>query len=451
MHPATLQSVILTAAAMRAAEEQAMAAGADVQMLMERAGAGIARWTARLASGAPVLVLCGPGNNGGDGYVAARILREGGADVRVAALAAPKTDAARNAARRWAGQVEALADAAGAPIVIDALLGTGASRGLGDPRATQLIGSARLAVAADLPSGLDADSGQPLGEVASCAVTLALGAMKPAHLLQPGAELCGAVRLVDIGIEVAGDTRVLGWPELPALDTSSHKYSRGMVAVVSGAMAGAALLAAEATLHGGAGYVLLAGGKTTGGPHALVRRRLGPDTLTHRRIGCVVIGPGLGRDTEGQRRLELALASGRPLVIDGDALHLVDPGAIPAGSILTPHAGEFTALFGETEGSKLERTRAAARTSGAVVVHKGPDTVIAAPDGRAVIAPPATPWLSAAGTGDVLAGAIAAQRAAGLDAFAAAQAGVWLHSRAAGRLGPAFVADDLAYALSFAR
>lgn len=442
---------ILTAADMRAAEEAAIAAGTDVDTLMERAGAWVARWAARLAPGAPVLVLCGPGNNGGDGYVAARLLRAGGADVRVAALAEPKTDAARRAAAQWDGPVGALRDAASAPVVIDALLGTGASRPLDVPEAARLIGAAKLAIAVDVPSGLDADGVRAPECVGRCHLTLALGALKPAHLLQPGANLCGAVRLVDIGVPTVSDTHVLPTPDLPAPGPNAHKYSRGMVAVVSGAMPGAALLAAEAALHGGAGYVMLAGGKTTGGPHALVRRRLDGDTLGERRIGCVAVGPGLGRDPEGQGRLDLALASGHPLVIDGDALHLVGADAIPAGSILTPHASEFVALFGTGGGSKLDRTRAAARTSGAVVVHKGADTVIAAPDGRAVIAPPTSAWLSTAGTGDVLVGAIAAQRATGLDPFAAAQAGVWLHARAAERLGAAFIADDLPRALSQVR
>lgn len=442
---------ILTAAEMRAAEDAAIAAGTDVDTLMERAGAGVARWATRLAPGAPVLVLCGPGNNGGDGYVAARLLRAGGADVRVAALADPKTDAARRAAAQWDGPVGTLPDTAGAPVVIDALLGTGASRPLDVPEAAALINAARLAIAVDVPSGLDADGVRAPDGVARCHLTLALGALKPAHLLQPSADLCGAVRLVDIGVPTPSETCVLPTPDLPTPGPNAYKYSRGMVAVVSGAMPGAALLAAEAALHGGAGYVMLAGGKTPGGPHALVRRRLDDDTLGERRIGCVAVGPGLGRDAEAQRRLGLALTSGHPLVIDGDALHMVRADAIPASTILTPHAGEFAALFGAGDGSKLDRTRAAARASGAVIVHKGADTVIAAPDGRAVIAPPTSAWLSTAGTGDVLAGAIAAQRAAGLDPFAAAQAGVWLHAQAAERLGAAFIADDLPRALSQVR
>lgn len=442
---------ILTTAEVRAAEQRAIDGGVDVGTLMERAGSGVARWTARLAAGYSVLVLCGPGNNGGDGYVAARVLAAAGVSVRVAALAEPKADAARSAASRWDGPVASLARAEPAPVVIDALFGTGANRVLEDRRANALIEAARLAIAVDVPSGLHPDTGAALGTVSPCHVTLALGALKPAHLLQPGAELCGAVRLVDIGIAAAADTRVMAQPQLPPPGPGTHKYSRGMVAVISGAMPGAALLAAEAALRSGAGYVVLAGDSTGDGLNALVHRACDASTLGDARLGCVVVGPGLGRDGEAADRLRMALTCGRPLVIDGDALHLLDHAAILADSILTPHGGEFAALFGAGEGSKLDRTRAAARATGAVIVHKGADTVIAAPDGRVVIAPPASAWLSTAGTGDVLAGAIAAQRAAGLGPFAAAQAGVWLHSRAAERLGAAFAADDLAGALGQVR
>lgn len=441
---------VLSASEMRAAEERSVASGGSVVALMERAGAGIARWTARLAAGAPVLVLCGPGNNGGDGYVAARLLQAQGMNVRLAALRPPVTDAARAAAAHWTGPVETLFEASTAPIVVDALLGTGASRELSDPDAHRLIAGARFTIAVDLPSGLDSDSGRPLGPVTPCDVTLALGALKPAHLLQPGAALCGAVRVVDIGIVAESATRVLDSPALPTPGAEAHKYSRGMVAVVAGAMPGAALLAGEAALRSGAGYVALVG-DAPGGPHALIHRTFDSTGLDDSRIGCVVIGPGLGRDGEAPERLQAALSSGRPILIDGDALRLVDPRHIPPGSILTPHAGEFDGLFGSGEGSKLDRTRAAAAQCGAVIVHKGADTVIAAPDGRATLCPPTNPWLSTAGTGDVLAGAIAAQRATGLDPFAATQAGVWLHGRGADRLGHAFIADDLARALSAVR
>lgn len=442
---------VLSVTELRAAEASAIASGLSVFAMMERAGAGVAQWAARLGGGADVLVLCGRGTNGGDGYVAARSLRERGVPVRVAALGDPRAGAARTAAAAWAGPVEGIDDAEPAAVVIDALLGTGADRPLHVPAATALIRAARLSLAVDLPSGIDADSGKAIGDVAECDVTLALGALKPAHLLQPGARLCGAVRLVDIGIDAAGDTRMLSRPLLTIPGPADHKYTRGMVAVVAGAMPGAAALAATAALRSGAGYVALVGDSEPGGPAALVRRPYSVEMLADRRVGCVLIGPGLGRNDEARAKLATTLGAGRSLVLDGDALHLLKVDQIPAGSILTPHAGEFDALFGAGDASKLERTRNAARRSGAVVVHKGPDTIIAAPAGRAVIAPAGSAWLATAGTGDVLAGAIAAQRASGLEPFAAAQAGVWLHARAAASLGNAFIADDLATALGLAR
>lgn len=236
---------------------------------------------------------------------------------------------------------------------------------------------------------------------------------------------------------------------LPQPGPDSHKYTRGMVAIVAGGMAGASELASLAAMRAGAGYVLHLG-EGQGAPHALVRKAFSPEALADDRIGAIVVGPGLGRDDAARHMLDASLAAHRPLVIDGDALRLIDPASIPAGSILTPHAGEFAHLFGQ-EGDKIARTRRAAAQTGAVIVHKGPDTVIAAPDGRVVVAGAASPWLSTAGTGDVLAGAIGAMRAAGLDPFAAAGAGVWLHGAAARRLGPAFIADDLADALSAVR
>jgi hydroxyethylthiazole kinase-like uncharacterized protein yjeF len=228
-----------------------------------------------------------------------------------------------------------------------------------------------------------------------------------------------------------------------------------MVVVVGGAMAGAAMLASTAAMRAGAGYVaLLDGGR--GGPDALVHRAFADQPLDDDRVGALLIGPGLGRGEEAADKLDTALASDRPLVIDGDALHLLKdhldqlPGR-RAPTILTPHEGEFAALFGKGKGSKLDRARAAARRAGAVVVYKGADTVIAAPDGRARLAGDVNDWLSTAGTGDVLAGAIAATLAARLEPLEAAAAGVWLHGEAARWLGASFIADDLANALTAVR
>lgn len=451
---------VLTGAEMRAAEQAAMVGKVTEATLMDRAGSAIAQAVARLAAGREILVLCGPGNNGGDGYIAAAALKRQGLAVRVAASDAPRSTGACRAAAIWGGAVEALDGAAPAPVLVDAIFGTGLSRPPSDEiqnALARLAEAAWLRIAVDLPTGVATDNGKALGKVPHFDVTLALGAVKPSHLLQPAASLMGQVRLLDIGVATRSHARTLTRPHLPEPDANSHKYSRGMVAVVAGSMSGASELAALAALRAGAGYVLhLASAGVSGSvaPHAVVRRDYTADALDEDRIGAVVIGPGLGRDADVSARLEAALSGGRPLIIDGDALRLVELGTLAkhkAPKILTPHGGEFTHLFGEVTDDKLSATRRAARQSGAVVVHKGADTVIAAPDGQAILCPEASPWLSTAGTGDVLAGAIGAMLAAGLEPLAAAEAGVWLHAQAAQRLGKAFIADDLADALSAVR
>lgn len=452
---------LLTAAQMRSAEEDAITRGATVQSLMDNAGREIAEMVRRLGAGNEVLILCGPGNNGGDGYVAAAALHAAGVPVRVAASAEPRTDAAKHARARWNGDVEALGRTAPAAILVDALFGTGLSRPLDVAIVADLVrlrDRARLAIAVDLPSGVGTDDGAVLNEVPVFDLTLALGAAKPSHLLYPAAGHCGAVRVHDIGVPVSSDAVVLGEPLLRAPGPDSHKYSRGMVAIIGGEMPGAAELAALAAMRSGAGYVLLLGDGAAGQPHAIVRKTFTPQALSDTRIGAVVIGAGLGRGAVAGTRLDLALASSRPLVIDGDALHLLDEPRLArlrthaAPVVLTPHAGEFDTLFGKGHGSKIDRARAAAQTAGATIVFKGADTVIAAPDGSVRVAQGASRWLSTAGTGDVLAGAIGAMLAARSgSAIDAASAGVWLHGAAAARLGDAFIADDLAYALSAAR
>ncbi len=449
---------ILTAAQMRAAEDAAVASGTSVEMLMQRAGEGIAAAVRRLTAGADVLVLCGPGNNGGDGYVAASVLQRLGLNVRVAADEAPRTPAASAARRGWQGDVEPLDTARPAPVLIDCLFGTGLSRplpGTTDAVLARLAGAAQVVIAADLPSGVDADSGTVPDWVAAhpATLTLALGALKPAHVLEPAASVCGTVRLIDLGLsERPADCIVATAPHLPQPGPESHKYTRGMLAVVVGAMEGAARLSGIAALRSGAGYVALYGDGGRGGPDALVHRPYDADALTDPRIGAILIGPGLGRDDDARQRLKALIAADEhALVIDGDALHLLDPDTLAGRShpvILTPHAGEFKALFGEGAGSLPDRARAAAKRTGAVVVLKGPTTIVAAP-ARTIVHPRGNPWLSTAGTGDVLAGAIAAQLAhADADPLAAASAGVWLHAQAARRLGASFIADDLANALT---
>ena len=441
---------ILTAEAMRAAERAAIEGGTKVEELMERAGAALAEATYRFAGPLPALVLCGPGNNGGDGYVAARHLAERGAKVRVAALSEPKSEAAQWARSQWAGPVETLgADTAGEPLLIDALFGTGLKRGLDKAVSKQLFRlseSAVVRVAADLPSGVDSDSGEELSQVPAFDLTVTFGALKPAHRLFPAIARCGRVVLADIGIAAETNWREIGPPELPPLDPGGYKYTRGMVHCVGGAMIGAIALGATAAYRAGAGYVRIgADHYVPNVPAAVVQGQDGK--LSDKHIGALLVGPGLGNG--GKALLEEMLAAGRPLVLDGDSFSLLDDPRRLHGldAILTPHEGEFRELFGKLEGSKAERALEGARLALSVVVYKGPDTVVAAPDGRLGFAPPAPAWLATAGTGDVLAGITAAMRARGLEPFEAACAAVWLHGRAAELAGPQMIADDLAHAI----
>jgi hydroxyethylthiazole kinase-like uncharacterized protein yjeF len=443
---------IVTAAAMRAAEEAVFAGGVRQAELMERAGAAVAREAARFAMGRPVLVLAGPGNNGGDAWVAARILRDGGHDVMVAALGQAEEGAAAAMRAKWAGRVVDLADAPARPIVVDGLFGTGLTRPLapdvvGELR--RLVAAAHFTLAIDLPSGMDTDFGRDLG-AAGATVTLALGALKPAHLLDEGLGRCGHILLDDIGIPITTNWRTVAMPRLSTPGPHSHKYTRGLVAILQGRMPGAARLAAKAALYGGAGYVVRVGDEDGQGPDAIVHRPPAEFDviLADERTGAVVIGPGLGREEEARVRLDAAIASARPLVLDGDALSLIGRDADRLSerstpTCLTPHEGEFDRMFGEGKGSKIDRTLTAAASTGAVIVHKGADTVIATPQGDARVHAGGSSWLSTAGTGDVLAGLLGARLAGQAAPFDAAQAAVWLHGRAGQLAGPALAADDL--------
>lgn len=440
---------ILTAEAMRAAEQAAIDAGTSVEQLMEQAGAALAEAAYRFAGPIPALILCGPGNNGGDGYVAARHLAERGVRVRVAALAEPKGDAAKWARGGWAGTVEPLSEQTeAAPLVLDALFGTGLKRGLEDAVSKQLsrlCEAAVASVACDLPSGIETDSGDELSAVPNFDLTVTFGALKPAHRLHPAIHKCGRVVLADIGTAAESEWREIGPPSLPALDPGGHKYTRGLVHALAGAMPGAIALAARAAANAGAGYVRVSTSRPIAGmPAAVVQTDAAP--VTDERIGCLLVGPGLG---DLPQVLTLALTSKAPKVLDADAIvHLGTPERLKGqDAIITPHEGEFRKLFGDLAGSRPERALEAARRSSAVVVYKGPDTLVAAPGGRLGFAPPAPAWLASAGTGDVLGGIIAAMRARGLDAFDAACAGVWLHGRAAEIAGPQLIADDLANAI----
>ncbi len=440
---------ILSAAEMRKAEAAVITAGVSVDALMERAGAAVAEAIWRFGGGCETLILCGPGNNGGDGYVAARLLRGQGLNVRAAASAEPSTDVAQRARAGWSGPVERFDEATvAAPILVDALFGIGLSRPLDEAIAAplkRLADEAKFRIAVDVPSGVGADDGAILGAV-PMDLTVALGSLKPAHLLQPATGLCGTVHVADIGIAAASAVQVINRPLLPLPQSDDHKYRRGMVLVAAGEMLGAAMLAAISAQRAGAGYVILDVDNGQCGPHSIVRRPFDA-ALADQRISAVVIGPGLGQSQQARAQLAAAIASNIPLVVDADGLNLLDLASLANRSapfILTPHQGEFERLFGTARGSKIDRARDGAKRSGATIIFKGSDSVVASPDGRVAVNPTASPWLASAGTGDVLAGIAGAMLGRGLPPFEAACAAVWLHSDAARRAGPALIADDLA-------
>jgi ADP-dependent NAD(P)H-hydrate dehydratase / NAD(P)H-hydrate epimerase len=446
---------VLSAEAMRAAEQALFDGGTSVSELMEIAAGGAAEWIRRVAAGRAVTVLCGPGNNGGDGYVIARRLRDAGNAVKVIAPLPPKTEAAQAAKARWDGPVSTSGGAAG-EVFVDCLFGSGLTRPLVPEHALLLRDLAarhRVRVAVDVPSGIASDTGAVLNEkLPTFDLTLALGAWKFAHWSLPGRLTMGQMRLVPIGIgAVEGAAQLIGQPRLSAPAADSHKYRRGLLGIVAGAMPGASLLAAAAAQRAGAGYVKLLA------PHA--DPRTPPDVVTDTapltealadsRMAAVLVGPGLGRDPAAGEALAAALRQARALVVDADALMLLTPAMLAEGKpiLATPHDGELDTLcraFGVIAEGRRARALALAKVSGMVVLAKGPDTCVAAPDGRLALAPPAPSWLSVAGTGDVLAGIAASRMATGRDPFTAACEAVWLHSEAARQAGPAFTPSQLA-------
>jgi hydroxyethylthiazole kinase-like uncharacterized protein yjeF len=477
---------LLSPQEMAAADGAAIAAGVAGIALMEAAGAAVADAARELAPEARrVLVVAGPGNNGGDGFVAARLLAEEGRAVTVALLGEREQlrgDAAE-AARRWPGEVVPFTPdvLAGADLVIDALFGAGLARDLdGAARAAvEAVNAAgKPVVAVDLPSGVDGASGAVRGAAIRAAVTVTFFRLKPGHMLLPGRTLCGRRVVAGIGIPegVLGSIAPRAFANRPPLwraafplpDVAGHKYKRGHAVVAAGTWsAGAPRLAARGALHAGAGLVTLASPPALYAIHAaaldavIVRSIDGTSGLTElladRRCNAVLLGPGAGAGPETAAAVTAALAPGRAAVLDADALTSFadDPAALFAairaggGAVLTPHEGEFGRLFGALPAvvaaadSKLARARAAAAASGAVVVLKGPDTVVAAPDGRATIADNAPPWLATAGTGDVLAGMVTGLLAQGMPSFEAAAAAVWMHGEAARAFGPGLIAEDL--------
>lgn len=444
---------VLTVAAMRAAEQALIAAGTSVDALMQRAGRGAADWVWRIAAMHPVTVLCGPGNNGGDGYVIAEEIRRRGGKATVVAALEPKTDAARNARALFGGDVlEPDADVHG-NVLVDCLFGSGLVRPLAQDHIAllqRLAARHSRVIAIDVPSGVESDSGAALNPgLPNNLATIALGAWKPAHFLMPAGATMGVLRLVGIGCAaVAGAPGVLGQPSLAAPRADAHKYRRGLVAVIGGAMPGAAALACMAAQGAGAGYVRLVAEAGAPAADVVLDPRRPAEALADERIGAVLVGPGLGRGDHARVLLEAALASGHRLVLDADALVLLGKDNAGSAGIATPHEGELAALeraFGlSASKTRLDRARALAQASGLVIVAKGPDTVIAAPDGRAAFARRAPSWLSTAGTGDVLAGIAAARLSAAVEPFQAACEAAWLHAEAASLAGPAFSATALA-------
>ncbi len=477
---------LLSTAEMYRADAAATAGGVPGATLMDNAGRAVATAIQARFDARPVVVLCGPGNNGGDGFVAAGYLAAAGWPVRLALLGAQeklKGDAAHHA-RLWRGEIASLTPEClpdlldGAGLVVDALFGAGLVRPLeGAARAAVLaVRAAGLpTIAVDVPSGLSGDSGAALGDAVSrAALTVTFFRKKPGHLLLPGRSLCGEVTVADIGIPDAVldgiDPRTFGnapplWAEAyPWRGSDSHKYDFGHAVVLGGAvMTGAGRLAAQAALRVGAGLVTVACPREALPIYALSGASLitAPvdtdrefDTLlADPRRNAVLIGPGLGVGEAARDRALAALGAGKSVVLDADALSAFRGRpealfeAVAGACVLTPHEGEFTRLFPGRKGDKLTRAREAARTCGAVVVLKGADTVIAAPDGRAAINANAPPALATAGTGDVLAGLTLGLLAQGMAGFEAACAAAWLHGEAGRDLGPGLIAEDLPTAL----
>jgi len=447
---------ILTAAQMRDAEQKLFDDGTTVSELMEVAAGGAAEWVRRIAAGRSVTVLCGPGNNGGDGYVIARRLSEAGNRVEVVAPIEPRTDAAKEARDAYGGKVRTSGGGVGGGVFVDALFGSGLTRALEAEHKLlmrDLAASHAIPVAIDVPSGISSDTGEALNErLPAFDVTLSLGAWKFAHFLVPGRDLMGEKRLVPIGIAPVDDAaHLIARPHMASLPSETHKYKRGLVAIAGGTMPGAAILASLAAQRAGAGYTkLLSSHSHPGAPPDLVVDDIAlPEALSDERIDAVCLGPGLGRGGEAKDALGAVMKSGRAVMLDADALVLLAPNVLnrDVPVVATPHDGELETLcrnFSIVATGRHGKAQALAKASGMVVVAKGGTTFIVAPDGRFALAPSPTSYLATAGTGDVLAGILVSRMAANSDPFDAACEAVWLHSEAARLCDAPFTAEELA-------
>lgn len=463
---------ILTVGEMTAADRAAIAAGTPGQLLMERAGRAVAEAIRKRWRPCRTAVLCGPGNNGGDGYVIARVLKRRGWPVWVETFGQPATADARAMAAKWRGETLPLSAAVRpADLVVDALFGAGLSRPLDGAALSRAKASHRPAppvVAVDIPSGVDGDSGRVLGEAAFRAdVTVTFHRRKVGHALEPGRSACGEVVVADIGLGATTGGLVENRPSLwldrfPWPGAASHKHARGRLAVVSGdpVHTGAARLAARGGLRIGAGLVTVLSSPAAAPVNAAHLEAImlsvfdSEQTLVEAadKADAVVIGPAAGVTPATRAHLFALARTGAAMVLDADALTVFRDkpadlfSALDRDDVLTPHVGEFERLFPgllKTAPHRIAAAREAARLAGAIMLLKGADTVIAAPDGRAAVCLEDAPWLATAGSGDVLAGFIGGLIAQGMDSFESACAGAWIHAACARRFGPGLISEDL--------
>lgn len=460
---------ILTPQEMRAAEDQLFSGGVDSFDLMKRAGNAVAEFVHANWPEGRIQVLCGPGGNGGDGFIAAAALAKLWRDVDVFCLVPVgklSGDAAR-AAAEWGGEVRPLEAALDAPhdIVLDAIFGGGLSRPL-EGVTERLATRGGRVVSVDVPSGIHGESARPLGACFRAEGTITFAALRPAHVLLPGAAYCGGVFVADIGVPVQTklfeNSPLLWGSRLPQPGQGSHKHARGHLAVVSGSIAstGAARLAGRAGLRAGAGLVTMLSppdAVAVNASHltAIMLREIadaGDLRQAIETVSTVILGPAAGINATTRENVESLLSSNAKAVLDADALTVFSDDRdafyqqVRPDDLITPHIGEFKRLFGDlldTEANKVEATRKASQLAGCVVLLKGPDTVVARPDGTAIVNTHATRWLATAGSGDVLAGIAGGLIAQGVDTFTAAAMASWLHGEAGRRVGAGLIAEDL--------
>jgi hydroxyethylthiazole kinase-like uncharacterized protein yjeF len=465
---------IITVAQMRAVDAACASGGMPTQALMDNAGRAVAAAISKRFTPRKTAVICGPGNNGGDGWVAARVLKEMGWPVWVESLVARSAlgDEAAVAAATWDGETKAPGEA-NAELYVDAMFGAGLSRpleGHAAERAAAMAAHPERVVAVDVPSGLAGDTAKPIGDkCARATLTVTFVRKKPAHVLLPGRAFCGEVVVADIGApdSVVAAQNVTLFENAPSLwgavfpwpRVEAHKHARGHVVVASGphGHTGAARLAARGALRIGAGLVTVlspppAMAENAAQLTAIMLREagLGAYAQAARDAQAMVIGPAFGVDKHHGASLADALGASLrcPLVLDADAITLLSPLMRKLGprDVLTPHVGEFKRAFGDLLDrmpTRIEAAREASRQAGCTVLLKGPDTVIAAPDGRAIVNTTGTPFLATAGAGDVLAGFISGLIAQGMASFEAAAAAAWLHGKCAEAFGPGLIAEDL--------